>query len=659
MSRRGSRCHPDAVSSGAQPPDELAAQRSAGGTGAADGAADRAADEAEAVAEEAVAARHRVELARVLADFAQDLLEDFDVDLVLRRLCERLPGVLPVDGAGVSLVEQDALRFARASSAELAEAERAQTRFGEGPCFEALATGEPVEVPDLRREGRWRRFAPAAVAAGAAAVTALPMTARGRVWGAVDLYSRAPLRLGAEDLATARLLTQVATSYVLHARDRQDRRAAEDALRVQTLHDPLTGLPNRVLLLDRLTQALAAADRDGRTTAVLFLDLDRFKQVNDTYGHAAGDRLLLGVAEALHGALRPGDTLARLAGDEFVVLAGGQQPGRLPDGSATVLARRLLAALERPIRVNGHSVRIAASVGVAYARPGDTPEALLHAADTAMYEGKGRAGERIVVNDRRTVTAVPSLLQLEAELAVALEGGQLRVHYQPVLDLRSGAVAGAEALVRWQHPHRGLLGPDTFLPAAEVTGQISALGHWVTSTACLGLRAAAGHLPAGGFRLAVNVSPRELHHPDFLPLLRRSTDEAGVDPARLCVEVTEATLISDLSETAAVLERVRALGAQVAVDDFGTGFSSLAYLHRLPVDVLKIDRSFVRTLTAPGTGAGEVIVAHVVGLAHGLGLSVTAEGVETEQQREQLRELGCDHGQGYALGRPRPQLLTT
>jgi EAL domain-containing protein (putative c-di-GMP-specific phosphodiesterase class I) len=275
-----------------------------------------------------------------------------------------------------------------------------------------------------------------------------------------------------------------------------------------------------------------------------------------------------------------------------------------------------------------------------------------------MYDAKetGRTGrgERIVVNDRRSTTPVPSLLQVELELADALDSDQLRLHYQPVLDLRTGQVAGAEALVRWQHPSRGLLAPGAFLPAAEVTGQINALGRWVTTTACRALRAAEARPPDPGFRLAVNASPREVHHPDFVPTLRGATTDAGVDPEQLCVEVTEATLIGDLGETAAVLGQIRALGVHVAVDDFGTGFSSLAYLHRLPVDTLKIDQSFVKTMIT--TTAGDVIVAHVISLAHSLGMSVTAEGVETTEQQHRLRELGCDHGQGYALGRPQPTL---
>ncbi|PPK90886.1 diguanylate cyclase (GGDEF)-like protein [Kineococcus xinjiangensis] len=592
-----------------------------------------------------------------MAGLAEELLTGFNVEQVLRRLCERLPRVLPVDGAAVSLLHEDRLLYAEATTVEFAMAERAQADLGEGPCFEAVLSAEAVQVPDLRVETRWRRFTSAALAAGVAAVTSLPMAARGRIWGAVELYSRAPLLLNAEDLAAARLLTHVATNYILHARDRESRQAAEDALRVQTMHDPLTGLPNRVLLLDRLSLALAAASRSSKALAVLFVDLDRFKQVNDTFGHAAGDRLLIGVADALQSVLRPGDTLARLAGDEFVVLAGDQHPTRRPSGTATGLARRLLAALDRPIRIDGHPVCIAASIGIAYAEPGDTPESLLHAADTAMYEAKeggSRGGERIAVADRRRPTGAPSLLQWESELSTALEGGQLRLHYQPVLDLRSGAVAGAEALIRWQHPVRGLLTPAAFLPAAEVTGQITALGRWVTNAACRSLHAADTALPAAGFRLAVNASPRELHHPEFVTSLRQAMSAADVDPHRLCVEVTEASLISDLGEISAVLQQIRDLGVRVAVDDFGTGFSSLAYLHRLPVDTLKIDQSFVKTMTT--TSAGDVIVAHVIGLAHSLGLSVTAEGIETSHQQQRLHDLGCDHGQGYALGRPRPTL---
>jgi diguanylate cyclase (GGDEF)-like protein len=422
-------------------------------------------------------------------------------------------------------------------------------------------------------------------------------------------------------------------------------RQNEAALRHQALHDALTGLPNRVLLQDRVQQAMLAAQHDPQPLALLLLDLDRFKEVNDTLGHQHGDLLLQQVAERLRATLRGADTVARLGGDEFAVLLPATDPA-----GATIAADRVHAALDTPFVVAGQSLRIGASLGLALCpEHGRDPQVLLRHADVAMYAAK-RSGEACATYTPERDDYTADRLTLRADLRQAIMQGDLLLHYQPKVHIPSGRVHGVEALVRWQHPQRGLISPGEFIPLAEQTGLIGPLTHWVLEAALRQCRA--WHRAGLQLHVAVNISianVRDRHLPDTIAQLLTTYD---VPPAALRLEVTESTLMADVARAQEVLTRLADLGVGISVDDFGTGYSSLAHLKRLPVDELKIDMSFVQHMAQDATD--RAIVASTVALGHSLGLQVVAEGMEDRQTQEMLAGLGCDAAQGYYLSRPLP-----
>jgi diguanylate cyclase (GGDEF)-like protein len=442
---------------------------------------------------------------------------------------------------------------------------------------------------------------------------------------------------------------------VTNARDITERKRLGEELAHQAFHDRLTGLPNRALFLDRLEHALARAARGSDPLAVLFLDLDGFKIVNDTLGHDQGDALLATVAGRLRGCVRPGDTVARLGGDEFTVLLEGANAD-----AAVQVAERIARRLQLPIQLDGHELIVGTSVGLALrAGPDDRPDELLRDADVAMYAAKQRGKGSYAIFEPRMRTRAWARLELEADLRRAVDRGEFRVHYQPIIELATGRVDGVEALVRWQHPERGLVLPAQFIPLAEETGLIVPIGHWVLREACRQVRTWQEGLPGvGPLMVGVNLSPRMLAQPSLVDDVARILGQTGLDPGCLKLEITEGVMMQEGEATLATLRHLKALGVQLAVDDFGTGYSSLAYLQRFPLDVLKIDRAFVGSL---GEGAeGTVIARTVVALAKALGLAVTAEGIETAEQAEQLKELGADRGQGYHFARPQPaEALTT
>ena len=422
--------------------------------------------------------------------------------------------------------------------------------------------------------------------------------------------------------------------------DITERKRMEEALRHQATHDALTGLPNRVLLDERLGAALAAGP-----LALLLLDLDRFKEVNDTFGHPRGDELLAEVAARLRGVTREADTVARLGGDEFaVLLLGGAE------ADARAAARAIRATLEAPIAVAGQPVQVGASIGVALAPAhGGDGATLLRRADVAMYAAK-RAQSGVAVYDPAQDQHSLERLALVAELRHALAHGGLVLHYQPKANLASGQICGVEALARWWRPERGFIPPDHFIPLAEATGLMAPLTEWALEAALRQHRAWADD----GLTLdvAVNLSMWSLHDPALPGLVATLLRRHGAPPERLCLEITESAAMADAELTAEVLGRLAALGVRLAVDDFGTGYSSLAYLARLPVHELKIDRGFARALTTSATD--RTIVASTIGLGHGLGLNVVTEGVEDAQTWELLKRMGCDVAQGYYLSRPLP-----
>ena len=412
----------------------------------------------------------------------------------------------------------------------------------------------------------------------------------------------------------------------------------------QLLRDPLTGLPSRVLFRARLQQAIEGlARRRGEHVAVLFLDLDRFKVVNDSLGHDVGDKLISAVAERLRNTVRRHELIARFGGDEFAILCEDLRD----EEDAVAVAERVLRALATPFQLAHAEVVSVASIGIAITGdPAQDPDDLVRDADAAMYRAKEDGGARTKLFDAVTRERAVARLHMENGLRHAAERGELRLHFQPEVSVATGEIVGVEALVRWQHPERGLLAPGEFIALAEETGLIVPIGEWVLREAC---RRAVGW---DGLLLRVNVSARQLTRGDLPGVVADVLEETGLGAERLCLEVTESVLVEDPDMSERTLGAIEALGVAIAVDDFGTGYSSLEQLRRFPVDCVKIDRSFVRGIGSSQEDAA--IVAAVVELGHVLGLSVTAEGVETPEQHERLRELGCDDAQGFLFGRPVP-----
>jgi diguanylate cyclase (GGDEF)-like protein/PAS domain S-box-containing protein len=437
---------------------------------------------------------------------------------------------------------------------------------------------------------------------------------------------------------------------VVNVQDITDRKRLERDLVHQAFHDSLTQLPNRALFRDRLDHALARTERDTHQIAVLFLDLDNFKVVNDSLGHPTGDALLVAVAHLLQHVVRPGDTVARLGGDEFTILLEDIADVR----DAIVVAERIMARLHVPILVNGQEVFTSASMGVVLPTSGyDRSESLLRAADLALYRAKSAGKARFAVFDPSMDTSATARFVLETDLRHALERQEFRVYYQPIVQLETGRIAEVEALVRWEHPQRGMLPPDAFLPVIEENGLIVPIGRWVLAEACRQVRHWQRTYPADPpLTVNVNLSGRQLEDPQLLADVTAILAKTALPPTSLKLELTETVLVQDTDATLGVLRELKRLGIQLAIDDFGTGYSSLSYVQRYPIDMVKIDRSFVARLN--GEPENAAIVQSIIGLARSLHLAVVGEGVETAEQLLQLRALGCDRGQGYHFAQPLP-----
>jgi diguanylate cyclase (GGDEF)-like protein len=410
--------------------------------------------------------------------------------------------------------------------------------------------------------------------------------------------------------------------------------------------DSLTGLANRSAFHSHLAAAFAQPAHRGATSAVLFVDLDDFKDVNDTLGHAAGDNVLRVFAERLRQAVRPGDLIARLGGDEFALLLDP-----VPDlATAQVVAERVVRALGGPVEIFGSHVYLGASVGLALRHADSDPDKLMRDADVAMYSAKAAGKNRVVCYDSALDAAAGDQHELKADVTFATARDELLIDYQPVVELMTGRIVGVEALVRWQHPVRGLLTPAVFISLAEETGAIVDLGEWVLETACRQVQTWQRLHAIPEFELSVNVSVRQLDQPNFAGRVSDVLARTAFDPARLVLEVTESVLADPRSEAAEALAALRQLGIRIAIDDFGTGYASIEYLRRLPVDILKVDRSFVSG-ERPGPQS-DALLGAIVGLGQRLGLEVTPEGIEETAQLTRLRELGCRTGQGFLMSRP-------
>jgi diguanylate cyclase (GGDEF)-like protein len=507
----------------------------------------------------------------------------------------------------------------------------------EGVSGRVARTGRSVLLEDARED-------PAFLGAidGIVSEVCVPLFDHGRVVGILNIESTGGVKLTEGDLRLMTALAEQVGGVVGRARLYTRVRESEERLAYRAFHDPLTGLANRSLFLNRLEHAQARAKRQAAQLAVLFMDLDDFKVINDSLGHRTGDQLLVAVAERLRTCVRPQDTVARLGGDEFVALLEDLAGA----GGAARVAERIMEELQVPFSVGGHRLHTSASIGIAL--NGASGEDLLRAADTAMYRAKEMGKGRYVMFEKAMHDRALKRLRLENDLRAALDRGELAVRYQPKVELRTGKVVGVEALLRWQHAERGLLAPPDFMPLAEQTGLIVPIGRWVLSETCRQARAWQELRPHGAPLMAcVNLSVKQLQQIDFVAEV---LEETGLDPGSLVLEITEDVVMEDTRAIIGVLEELKRSGVRFALDDFGTGQASLSYLRRLPVDYLKIDRSFIERLGEDSKDTE--IVSGTIVLAHALGLKAVAEGVETPDQSQRLLELGCDLAQGNHFSQP-------
>jgi diguanylate cyclase (GGDEF)-like protein len=592
------------------------------------------------------------ELSDVLSEFAQTMVTDFPIQGILDHFVQRIVEVLPVSAAGVSLIAPGLKpRYIAASDASALRFEKLQTELGEGPCLAAYGSGEAIAVPDLSVEDRFPEFSPRALSSGLRAVFTFPLRHADVQLGALDLYRETAGPLSTASMIAAQTLADVASAYLINAQARSDLQDSSDQSRDAALHDPLTGLPNRVLMIERLEHASQREHRSHHTSAVFFIDLDQFKAVNDTYGHQTGDDLLVAVAQRLTGVLRPGDSLARLSGDEFVILCED-----LDDPSQVgTLQARFDAALCRPFLLSGTVVNMTASIGVAVTghdgQDHQAPQELIHDADQAMYRQKRQRPASSDLVDLRELHLAGHQARLAQSLPGAGDRGELRVEYQPIVNAVDRRLIAAEALLRWTHPARGPVSPTVFIPFAEHSGQIVELGQWVLAQACADRRRWQQH-QAEQICISVNVSAHQIMTAGFARNVAAVLDRTATDPGLLTLEVTESVLVRDQERALVVLEELKTVGVKLALDDFGTGYSSLGYLNTLPIDSIKLDHTFVASLTEDADS--HRIVTAIIALAHSLEMTVVAEGVETAAQHHELNQLKSDFCQGFYFARPMP-----
>jgi diguanylate cyclase (GGDEF)-like protein len=584
-------------------------------------------------------ARLRALQQQEVAAFGQRALAGAPVPRLMEDVVSTLTRVFGIDLAAVLELDADGERLVKRAGVGLPEELSIPAGRGSQSGY-TLETGHAVVVDDWASETRFEAPAIAQSLLVSSGATVL-ITVGGRPFGILGAWSRPRRRFGPDEVNFIQAMANALANAIERCRDEEDAQH-------RALHDSLTGLPNRALFEDRLGRALAEQERRGSSVAVIFLDIDHFKLVNDSLGHHAGDELLTAIAPRLKQALRPGDTVARFGGDEFGVLLEDVSSER----DATRVAERIAEALVKPFVVAGREHFVTVSAGIALGRAAELPATLIRDSDAAMYRAKERGRARYEIFDEMMRVRVARRLQIENELRSAIDRGELRVHYQPVVSLTTGRITGAEALVRWEHPQHGLMQPADFIPIAEDSGVIAALGRWVLEQACRQTsgwhKANADEAPIG---ISVNMSVRQLgDNHQLTEFVRRTLEATGLDPMSLSLELTEGALIDETETAAAALGDLKALGIRLVLDDFGTGYSSLASLQRLPFDSIKLDKTFVSRLGQERVD--HAIITAVVALAQSLDLTVIAEGVETAEQLAIVKALGCHHAQGFHFSRP-------